>query len=120
MAAPNLLNISSIVTHSYTATLTSSTTPTLQNAAGSNTVQKIENLLLINTNVFTQLANVSIVRGSTLPGTYPIASNISIPPYSTMALLGKDTSVYLEEYDTLQANCSSGITMIVAYQVIST
>ena len=49
-----------------------------------------------------------INRSSTI---YYIGGNVSIPAYSTLVVLAKDTSIYLEEGDVLQANVSANTTV---------
>jgi hypothetical protein len=125
LSAPNLLNISSIVAHTATTTLSSTAASAITNNAGSNTVAKIEDLILVNNNTSTALvANVFIVRTIQSAGTYYLASNIGIPPNSTLAVLGKDTPIYLEEGDSLQGTGSTltgtYVTMFAAYDIVST
>jgi hypothetical protein len=121
LAAPNLLNISSIVAHTSITSLGSSVSNALTNNAGSNTVLKMEDLILTNTTNGILIANVFVARTVQSPGgTFAIASNISVPAYSVLAVLGKDTPLYLEEGDTLQGQATGTINMFVAYDIVST
>ena len=118
MSAPNLLTSSSVVGKTAYATLATTTANVITNAAGSNTCAKVENIILTNSTNATVTANVTANRSST---NYYLGGNIGIPGYSTLVLLGKDTSIYLEEGDTLQANASSSgaITLSIGYELIS-
>jgi hypothetical protein len=125
LTAPNLLNISSIVAHTATTTLSSTAASAITNNSGSNTVSKLEDLILVNNSTTTTLtANVFIVRTIQSAGTYYLASNIGIPPNSTLSVLGKDTPIYLEEGDSLQGTGTvvSGtyVTLFAAYDIVST
>jgi hypothetical protein len=118
MAAPNLLSSTTVTGKTVMSALTTVTANVLTNSAGSGTVDKLNNVILTNSTSTAVYANVMINRSSTA---YPIGGNVSIPGYSTLVLLGKDTSVYLEEGDVLQANVSanSAITMVSSYELIS-
>ena len=120
MTAPNLLNITSVVAHTATTNVSPITSTSVSNTSGSNTVAKVEDLILVNYTGITQAANVFLNRTVQTPGIYFIAANISVPAYSTLALLGKDTTIYVEEGDSLQANSATTMNMIVGYQIIST
>jgi uncharacterized protein (UPF0333 family) len=125
LTAPNLLNISSIVAHTATTTLSSTAASAITNNAGSNTVAKMEDVILVNNNTTTTLtANVFIVRTIQAPGTYYLATNIGIPPNSTLTVIGKDTPIYLEEGDSLQGTgttvTGTFVTMFAAYDIVST
>ena len=118
MSAPNLLTSSSVVGRTAYASLTTSTSSIITNGAGSNTCAKVENVILTNSSNATVSANITVNRSSS---NYYLGGNIGIPGYSTLVLLGKDTSIYIEEGDTLQANVSanSAITLSVGYELIS-
>jgi hypothetical protein len=111
------LSISSIVAHTSTTALTTLLANAVVNNAGSNTVAKLEDLILCNTTNSVALANVIMVRQS---GTFALASNISIPAYSLLAVLGKDTPLYLEEGDYLQGQSTTSVNMFIGYDIIST
>lgn len=118
MAAPNLLGTTSVTGKSTFITLSTVTGNILTNASSSNTVDKINTVVLSNYTATTVTANVLINRNSV---GYFLAGNVSIPANSTLALVGKDTPIYLEEGDVLQANVSanSSVSMTVSYELMS-
>lgn len=118
MAAPNLLNASTITGKTALAALTTVTANIITNSTGSNTVDKIENIVLSNYTTSTVTANVMLNRSATL---YYIGGNVSIPANSTLILLAKDSSIYLEEGDVIQANVSSNsaVSMASSYELIA-
>lgn len=119
MANPNLVNMSTMLGKTAVAQLTTSTTSLITNSASSGVLVKINSLLVTNVDG-TNAADVSawILRSSTQ---YRIASTISVPADSTLVLLSKDTSIYLEEDDILQitASASGDLTAVCSYETIS-
>lgn len=117
MAAPNIVNITTLTGKTALSELTTVTGNVITNSAGSNTVGKLNNIILSNFTSTIVTANVMINRSATL---YYVGGNVSIPANSTLVLLGKDTSVYLEEGDVLQANTSANtsVSMSASYEII--
>jgi hypothetical protein len=118
MAAPNILNVSSIYGRTNLAFVTTTTTNVVTNLAGSSTVVKINSLHLSNFNVAAVAANVGVNRNA---NTFLVAAGTSVPAYSTLTVIAKDTAIYLEEGDVLQANCSatSNVQIVCSYEIIS-
>jgi hypothetical protein len=108
MAAPNIVNVVTITVMANVVT----------NLTNSNTVVKINDVMVSNYASGNMTANVIINRGGT---NYYIGANVLIPGFSTLVLIGKDSFVYLEENDYLQANASANTSMhcISAYEIIS-
>lgn len=116
MTAPNLLATSSVVGKTALVSLSTTTSNVITNSSGSSTVDKLNNVILTNISSSTVYANIMLNRSSTL---YYIGGNIAVPGYSTLTLLGKDTSLYLEEGDVLQANASATLSMAASYELMS-
>ena len=118
MTAPNLLTSTSVTGKTALSLLTTTTSSVLINAASSNTVAKIENITLTNYTGTSTNANISVVRSAT---PYFLGGNVAIPANSSLILLAKDTTFYLEEGDTLQGNvnANSSVNISVAYELIS-
>jgi len=118
MAAPNMVNITSVTGRTAVSVLSTITSNVITNSSGSSTVDKLNNVILTNYTTSTVTANVMINRTSVL---YYLAGTVSIPSNSTLVLLGKDTSVYLEEGDVIQANASanSSVNFTASYELIS-
>jgi hypothetical protein len=119
MANPNIVNVTSIL--GKTAVLAVTTTPTniVSNNAGSNTVVKINNLIVANIEGATATdINASVFRGGT---EFKIAHTISVPGDASLVILDKGTSIYLEEGDSLRltANVNSRLQAVSSYEVIS-
>lgn len=118
MAAPNTLNLTNITLKTSLAALSTVTSNIITNSSSSNTVDKLNDVIVCNYSNVTITANVMINRSTTA---YYLAGNISVPAYSTLVVLGKDTAVYLEEGDVLQANVSanSSAHISAAYELIT-
>jgi hypothetical protein len=116
MAAPNLLTSTTVTGKTALIALTTVTANVI--TVSSNTVSKLNDIILTNSTGSNVTCNVVINRSST---TYYIGGNISVPLYSTLVLLGKDSSLYLEEGDVVQANVSANasITMASSYELMS-
>lgn len=118
MSAPNLLGSTTVTGKTALSALTTATANVITNAASSSTVVKLDNIVLANYTASAVTANVMINRSSTA---YYVGGAISIPANSTLVLLGKDTSLYLEEGDVLQANVSANtsVSFSAGYELIS-
>lgn len=119
MAAPNIVNVTTIT--GKTAVLAVTTTPTdiLINSVSSGTVVKINSLTAANING-TNAATItaSVFRSSV---EYKIAHVISVPASASLVLVDKSTQIYLEEGDSLRltASANSYIHGVCSYEVIS-
>lgn len=123
MAAPNIVNVTSIYGKTALTRLTNaSVTPVLTNSSGSNKVLKLAGLLAANTEgVSVNVAfDVYITRGGV---DYYLAKNVTIPALAAYEAFMKDsTPIYMEEGDVLNAksgNASGYIHIAVAYEEIS-
>ena len=118
MAAPNLLASLSVTGKTAYAALTTVMSNVIVNSTSSNTAAKIENVILANYSGSSVSANVVVNRSSVI---YYLGGTVTVPANSTLVLLGKDTSIYLEEGDYLLANTSANtsITISAGYELIS-
>lgn len=117
MSNPNIVNVSTIYGKTALAALTTTTANVITNASGSNTIVKVEDILLTNYTSSAVGANIVINRSAT---TYYLGGNVSIPANSTLILIAKDSMVYLEEGDVIQANvtANSSISFTSSYEII--
>jgi len=117
MAAPNLISATTITGKTALSQLTTVTANIITNAAASGTVVKLNTVTLSNYTANTVTSNVMINRSSTA---YYISGTINVPANSTLVLLAKDTTTYLEEGDVLQANvgANTAISMSASYELV--
>ena len=118
MTAPNVVNVANITGKMAMANLTTVSANLVANASGSNTLVKINQVTVSNTTGTAASVYLSILRSSV---NYAIASNVSVPGASSLSVVGKDTMLYLEEGDALQANASANTTIQItsSYEIIS-
>ena len=119
MAAPNIVNVTSII--GKTAVMAVTTTPTdiVSNSAGSNKVFKINSLIISNIDgAVSADISASVFRSSV---EYKIAHTIAVPADATLIVLSKDTSIYLEEGDTIRltASANGDLQAVCSYEEIS-
>ena len=116
MAAPNLVNVSSIYGKTTGADLTTSIAAILSNAGSSNKVFKINSIYVTNIDG-TNSADVTIqfYNGSTA---YELAHTVPVPADSTLIVLGKDAPIYLEEGHIIRgsASAASDLQVVISYE----
>lgn len=99
MAAPNIVNVTSIVA-GYAAIAPNNTNQTvlMLNSANSNAVVKINSLVITNVSDAVAAATVSLNTSASGIGTnYRIAYNIYIPANASLQLVDKGNFLYLTE-----------------------
>jgi hypothetical protein len=131
MANPNIAAASSIL--GTTTFLTPSGTTAvvlLPNAASSNQVFKINQIVAANVNgsaavdtTVSLYTNGAVAQGSAPSGgtAFPIASTISVPADASLVAVDKTTAIYLMEGQSIivTSGTANGITYSVSYEVIS-
>ena len=111
MAAPNIVSVSSIFGKT-TGVLLNTTTTTGILTCASNKVLKVNSIICANVDGSAS-ASVTInffdtdSDGSGTDRTNPIASTVDVPADSTLVVLGKDSSIYLEEGDKITGGASA-------------
>lgn len=124
MAAPNIVNVTSIIGKSAVVDLTTtSATSVLSNAAASNKVFKIESLIVANVDgVNAADITINYYSAAALGGTATqIVSTVSVPADSSLVVIDRGTSIYLEEDRSIGATAGSAndLKVIISYEDIS-
>jgi hypothetical protein len=118
MAAPNIVNVTTITGKTAVQAVSTAATNIVENAGSSGTVVKINNLIVSNVNG-TAAADItaSVYRSTT---EYKVAHTISVPADATLIVLDKATSIYLEEGDSLRltASTNSYLHAVCSYEII--
>jgi len=117
MAAPNIVNVSTITGKLAVQAITTSATAIVTNSAASGKVYKVNALIISNvdgTNSAT--VNVDVYRSSTA---YHIAKTITVPADASLDVINK--AIYLEEGDSLRltASVNSDLEGVCSYEEIS-
>ena len=124
MAAPNIVNVTTITGKSAVVDLTgTSATLIVENPASSGKVFKINSLVVSNVDG-TNAADITISFFSedNIGGTATeIVSTVSVPADASLVVIDKNTSIYLEEDRSLgaTAGAANDLKVIVSYEEIS-
>jgi hypothetical protein len=119
MANPNLVNVTSITGESVQAALTTTLTTEIL-AAASDTLVKINNILIANIDGSSSVdVSVFITKNGGSP--VAIASTVAVPADSTLVVVDKNSALYLEEGDNLEAGASanSDATITVNFEILN-
>jgi hypothetical protein len=118
MAAPNVVNVSTITGKTDVQSVGISATAIVTNSAASNLVYKINSLIVSNIDGTNNAdITVDLFRSSTA---YRLASTITVPADTTLVVVSKDIGLYLEEGDSLRltASAAGDLQAICSYEVI--
>lgn len=119
MANPNIVNVSSILGKTQGGAVTTSLGTYLTNSSGSNAIYKINSLIVSNVDGTDAADITAVVR---LDGAdVKLASTVTVPADATLVVISKDTSIYLEEGDSikLQSNANGDLQYVLSYEIIS-
>ena len=131
MAAPNIASLTTITGKTTYFTPTGTTAVVLlQNAASSNNVLKINQIVVANVDgtnavdcTVSIYSNGGVAQGSAPSGgtAYPIASTISVPADASLIVVDKTTGIYLEENTSISitSGTASKLTFSVSYELMS-
>ena len=124
MANPNIVNVTSILGKSAVVDLTStSATSVVSNAASSNKVFKINTLIVSNVDgVNAADITINYYSAAALGGTATqIVSTVSVPADSSLVVIDKNTTFYLEEDKSIGATAGSAndLKVLISYEDIS-
>lgn len=124
MAAPNIVNVSTITGKTAKVALTSTSQTTLvSNASSSGKVFKINMIQVANVDGSAACdVTVDVHSAASGGGTaYSLASTISVPADAALVVLDKNTALYLEENTSITATAgtASDLEVLVSYEEIS-
>ena len=131
MAAPNIASLTTITGKTTYFTPTGVTAVVLlQNAASSNNVLKINQIVVANVDgtnavdcTVSIYTNGGVAQGSAPSGgtAYPIASTISVPADASLIVVDKTTGIYLEEGTSISitSGTASKLTFSVSYEIMT-
>tara|TARA_R110002060_G_scaffold21621_1_gene29305 strand:- start:288 stop:662 length:375 start_codon:yes stop_codon:yes gene_type:complete len=124
MAAPNIVNVTTITGKSATVNLSStSATAVLSNAASSGKVFKVNSLVVANVDG-SVAADITIgfYSQDDIGGTATeIVSTVSVPADASLVVIDKNSFLYLEEDRSLgaTAGAANDLKVVVSYEEIS-
>ena len=124
MANPNIVGVTTIVGITTFLNLTTTDVTLIEsNASTSGKIFKINSIIVGNidgantANITLKIHNAAAGAGTSVS----IASTISVPQYSSLAIIGKDTPLYLEENRSISvtAGAINSIDVVASYETIS-
>jgi hypothetical protein len=124
MAAPNIVNVTTITGKTNVVDLTTTgATSVVSNAAGSNKVFKINSLVVSNVDG-TNAADITIsyYSAAAIGGTATqIVSTVSVPADASLIVIDKNTYIYLEEDRSIGATAGSAsdLKVVCSYEELS-
>ena len=120
MAAPNIVNVSSIYGKTNGVALDTTLTTDII-TCGTDRLYKVNSIIVANIDG-ANAADVSVYfyDNSTASRT-AIAEAITVPAKSTLVVLGKDAPIYLEEDDQIEAGASANgdLHLTVSYEILN-
>lgn len=122
MAAPNIVGVTTILGITTSSQLTTSPVSILSNAASSGRVFKINTILAANETASTATVTVRYNDNAAGAGTtFALANGIDVGTKTSLVILDKASSIYLEENRSITAlsGTSSAIDLIISYESIS-
>ena len=117
MAAPNIVNVTTITGKTAVLAVTTSATAIVTNPSASNKVFKINALYVANVDgAVSADISVALFRSSV---SYELAHTVSVPADATLDVISK--SIYLEEGDELRltASANGDLEAVCSYEEIS-
>tara|TARA_B100000287_G_scaffold64635_1_gene56130 strand:+ start:357 stop:725 length:369 start_codon:yes stop_codon:yes gene_type:complete len=122
MAAPNIVNVSTITGITTGRALTTSlTTALVMNPASSGKAFKINSIVVANVDGSSSAdASIEFYDASATAATR-IASTVTVPADSTLIVVDKNSSFYLEEGDLIRggASANSDLECLISYEELS-
>ena len=120
MAEPNLVNVTSIVGRTKVELLkddaiTDSNCSILTAAA--DKLIKINSVIIANIDG-TNSVNIDVAINHHDHGRHYLAKTVAVPADTTLVVIGKDSPIYLEEADHIEASASAAndLEMIISYE----
>lgn len=116
MAAPNIVNVTSIYGKTHAASLSTTVTTDILTCP-SDKVLKINSIIVANIDG-SNAADVTVQFNDASTGPWHLAKLVTVPAKSTLIVLGKDAPIYLEEGDKIQALASAAgdLEIIISYE----
>ena len=123
MTAPNLVNVTSITGkidgHKLTTdAITASGSEVI--TCGSNELYKINSVIVANVDG-TDSVNIDVAVHLDGDDRFYLAKTVAVPADSTLVVIGKDSPIYLEENDQLEARADVGsdAELVVSYEILN-
>ena len=119
MAAPNIAGTTTITGKTAVLAVTTTQAAIVSNTAASDKVFKVNSLIISNIDGLVAADITVVVKRSATD--YALASTIAIPNDTSLVVINKDSTVYLEEGDAihLTASATGDLVGVCSYEEIS-
>ena len=123
MANPNIVNVTSIYGkvdgHALTTDAISASGSNVI-TCGADQIYKINSIIVSNVDG-TDTATIDVAVNLASDSRFYIAKSVNVPAATTLVVIGKDSPIYLEEGDELEARATvaSDAELIVSYEIIN-
>jgi len=119
MAAPNIVNVTTITGKTVGAALTTSSADIVTNSAASGKVFKINAIYVSNVDGTNNADATVAFYNADNTTSYKLAHTVTVPADATLDIISK--AIYLEEGDkiTALASAASDLEIVVSYEEIS-
>lgn len=120
MANPNIVNVTTILGRVQGLAVTASPTDIVTNPPVSGKILKINSLAIANIDGV-NAADVTVEVYKNQTTSFYLAYTISVPADATLVVISKDTSIYLEENDSIRiaASAAGDLHAVCSYEEIS-
>ena len=117
MAAPNIVNVTSIYGKTMGVALGNNPNVDIL-ICPSDKVLKINSIIVANVDGSNAADALVGFFDSSAAARIPIASEVTVPAKSTLVVIGKDSPIYLEESDQIEASASASgdLVIIISYE----
>jgi len=120
MAAPNIVGVTSIYGRVAGQAVGLTTTAIVNNGSSSGKVFKVNSLVISNVHG-TDAADITATLNKNQATEYHLTKTVTVPADATLVVISKDTSIYLEENDSvdLVASAASKLEAVCSYEEIN-
>ena len=123
MANPNIVNVTSIYGKVDGHALTTDAISDPNSAVitgGADQLYKINSIIVANVDG-TNAVDIDVALNLASDARFYLAKTVTVPAKSTLVVLGKDSPIYLEEGDELEARAgvASDAELIVSYEILN-
>jgi len=120
MAAPNIVNVSSIYGKTNGVALDTTLTTDII-TCGADQLYKVNSIIVANIDG-SSAADVTVYfYDNSTSSRIAIAGAVTVPTKSTLIVLGKDAPIYLEESDQIEAGASANgdLHLTISYEILN-
>ena len=119
MANPNIVEVTSIYGKSVQAALTTTLTAEILPAVAADKLVKVESIIIANIDG-TNSVDVSVFITKSGGSPIAIASTIAVPADASLVVVDKNTMLYLEAGDNIEAGASvnSDAVITISYEIL--